>query len=158
MDNLLVLLLPIQPLVGQYHVIPNVFLTCLVIFVFFERTHDRRPYYLAIVFGILYDVFYAGVIGLYPVLFVGCVFIVRHFFVGRTPINLFSMMALMFGMIAATQWIVYFLVLTMTESRMAFMHFFQYLLFPTLIFNGLFMFATYPFLTAQFRKYKKKYE
>lgn len=155
MDNFLVLLLPIQPLVGQYQVVPNVFLTCLAMFVFFDK--GNKPYWLALAFGLLYDIFYAGLLGLYPVLFVGTVFILRKYFVGITPINLFSMIFLMWGVIAVNQWVIYFLVLTMTASRMGFMHFVQYLLFPALLFNGIFMLATYPFLVSQFRKYKKKF-
>lgn len=157
LDNLIPLWWSLQPLVGQYYVVPNVFLTCLVVYVFFE-SHPRKPYYLALLFGLLYDIFYAGVIGLYPVIFLTAVFVIRRFFVGRTPINLFSMMALMMGVIAASQWVVYFLVLTMTELRMAFLHFVQFILFPTLLFNALFMFVTYPILVNRFRLYRKKYE
>jgi len=157
LDNLIPMTWSIQPLVGQYYVVPNVFLTCLALYVFFEP-HPKKPYYMAIVFGFLYDIFYAGIIGLYPAIFVAVVFVIRRFFLGTTPINLFSMMALMLGVIASSQWVVYFLVLTMTELRMTFMHFVQFLLFPTLLFNALFMFVTYPILVNRFRAYKKKYE
>ena len=153
LDNLLVLMLPIQPIVTHYQVIPNLFLTCLVMFVFFEKSN--RPYYLAIIFGILYDIFYAGIFGLYPILFTAAVFTVKRFFVGTTPINLFSMLSLLLGVMAATEWIVYFLVLTMTDLRMTFMHFAQFVLFPTLLFNTVFIFVAYPILISQFRKYKK---
>lgn len=153
LDSLLVLFFPLQPVVGQYEVIPNLFLTCLVIFTFFDR--EKRPLFLAGIFGLLYDIFYAGLLGLYPVLFLAAVFITRRFFVGKTPVNFVSILSLLMGIIAAKEWIIYFLVLTLTGLRMSFMHFVQFLLFPTLLFNALFLLLAYPVLVNQFEKYKK---
>ena len=150
LDNLLVLFLPLQPLIGMYHVIPNAFLTCLCLFVFFDK--GRKSYVLAVVFGLLYDVYYAGTLGLYLCLFPIIVFGLRRIFTHSTPINFFSMAALMTGVIFFEEWIVYFMVLTVTPVNMSFIHFFQYILIPTLIFNALFMIAAYPVLISNFKK------
>ena len=44
LDNLLVIFLPIQPIVGHYMIIPNVFLICLALFTFYDK--GIRPLFL----------------------------------------------------------------------------------------------------------------
>ena len=63
LDNLLVIFLPIQPIAAHYMVIPNVFLICLSFFTFYDK--GVRPLIFALIFGLLYDICYTDLIGLY---------------------------------------------------------------------------------------------
>ena len=168
LDNLLVIFLPIQPLAGNYAIIPNAFLTCLCLFTLYDRgtkydqgiksfdSKGNKSYIFALVFGILYDIFYAGVFGLYTCLFLIIVYILRRFFVASIPINILSMIAMMSGVIIFEEWVVFFIVSTVIDVHQTFFQFIQYLLFPSLFFNAILMLFIYPFLSIAFKKYQQK--
>ena len=77
MDNLLVSFLPIQPMFGSYSAIPNVFLMCLCFFTFYDR--GNKALVFAIIFGILYDICYADLFGIYTCLFPIITFLLQRF-------------------------------------------------------------------------------
>jgi len=170
LDNIIVIFLPLQPLVGNYLVIPNAFLSCLCLFTFYDRGakyengvksfdyKGNKSFLLALVFGVLYDIFYTGVLGVYTCLFCIIVYILRKFFILSIPINILSMVALMTGVIIFEEWAVFFLASTIIHVPMAFLNFVQYVLFPSLFFNGLLMLFIYPILTSQFRKCQQKFD
>lgn len=156
MDNLLVSFLPIQPMFGSYTAIPNVFLMCLCFFTFYDRS--LKPLIFAIIFGILYDICYADLFGLYTCLFPIITFLIQHFISNMMPVNILSMLALFSIVIMIEEWVVYFLVNTMTVTNINGYAFLKLILFPTILFNAIIVFGLYPILKNQFRKYEKQLE
>lgn len=155
LDNLLVIFLPIQPIVGQYMIIPNVFLICLALFTFYNK--GVLPIILAFLFGLLYDICYADLIGLYTCLFPIITFILLRFISQTMPVNLLSMMALVMGVVVLEEWLVYFIVNTMKTTNMSAMTFVKFILIPTAVFNMLITIPLYPILKSQFRKYQRQF-
>ena len=155
LDNLLVIFLPIQTIVGHYMIIPNVFLICLALFTFYDK--GIRPIIFACIFGLLYDICYTDLIGLYTCLFPIITFILLRFISQTMPVNLLSMMALVMGVVIFEEWFVYFIVNTMKTTNMSFMIFIKFILIPTAIFNTLITIPLYPILKSQFRKYQRQF-
>lgn len=156
MDNLLVSFLPIQPMFGTYSAIPNVFLMCLSFFTFYDRSHKSLVF--AVIFGILYDICYADLFGIYTCLFPIITILLQRFVSNIMPVNLLSMLALFSIVIVLEEWAVYFLVNTMMVTNVSGYAFFKLILFPTVLFNGLLVLILYPILKSQFRKYQKQLE
>ncbi len=136
-------------------IIPNVFLICLAFFTFYDK--GFRPIVLAFIFGLLYDICYADLIGLYTCLFPIITIILLRFVSQTMPVNLLSMMALVMGVVVFEEWIVYFIIDTMTITNMSLMMFMKLILIPTVIFNALITIPLYPILKSQFRKYQRTY-
>lgn len=155
LDNLLVIFLPIQPIFGHYMVIPNVFLICLAFFTFYDKGFG--PLLIALIFGILYDICYADLIGLYTCLFPIITFILLRFISQTMPINILSMMALVMMVVIFEEWVVYFIVNTMKTTNMTLLMFIKLILLPTAIFNTLITIPIYPVLKRQFRKYQRDF-
>ena len=153
MDNLLVSFLPIDPIVSYYRAIPNVFLICLAFFTFYDK--GIRPFIFAFIFGFLYDVCYADLIGLYTCLFPILTFIMVRFVSQTMPINLLSMMAMVAILVMGEESIVYFIVNTMKATNMSTWTFIKYILIPTAFFNMLVTIVLYPMLKFQFKIYQK---
>ncbi|MDE5977315.1 MAG: rod shape-determining protein MreD, partial [Turicibacter sp.] len=135
LDNLLVIFLPIQPVIGQYVMIPNVFLICLALFTFYDK--GKCPMIFAIIFGLLYDICYADVLGLYICLFPIITFILIRFISPLMPVNILAMIALVLGLVIFEEGSVYFIVNTMVTTNMSTMIFVKFILIPTAIFNML---------------------
>ncbi|MGL4336858.1 MAG: rod shape-determining protein MreD [Turicibacter sp.] len=156
MDNLLVNFLPIQPIFSHYIAIPDVFLSCLIMFIFFDK--DRKVIWLAFIFGMLYDVSYADLFGLYTFIFPTLTFIIQRLLSQTMPVNIFSMLALLTIAIISEEWLVYFVVDTMKVTNMPLSSFLGSILIPTVLFNAGLFFITYPILKIQFKKYVHKLE
>ena len=136
MDNLLVSFLPIQPMFGSYSAIPNVFLMCLCFFTFYDR--GNKALVFAIIFGILYDICYADLFGIYTCLFPIITFLLQRFVSNSMPVNILSMLAL-FSIVSGYAFV-------------------KLILFPTLLFNSLVVLVLYPILKSQFGRYQKQLE
>ena len=156
MDNLLVSFLPIQPMFGSYSAIPNVFLMCLCFFTFYDR--GNKALVFAIIFGILYDICYADLFGIYTCLFQIITFLLQRFVSNSMPVNILSMLALFSIVIVIEEWAVYFLVNTMMVTNVSGYAFVKLILFPTLLFNSLVVLVLYPILKSQFGRYQKQLE
>lgn len=154
LDNLLVIFLPIQPIVSHYMVIPNVFLICLSFFSFYDKGY--RPLIFSLIFGLLYDICYTDLIGLYTCLFPIITIILLRFISQIMPINILAMMALVIGVVIFEEWIVYFIVNTMETTNVSLMTFLKFILIPTAIFNGILTIPLYPILKTQFKKYQSE--
>ena len=153
LDNLLVIFLPIQPIFGAYMVIPNVFLICLSFFTFYDK--GFRPLLIAFIFGVLYDICYADLIGLYTCLFPIITFILLRLVSQTMPVNILSMMALVMMVVIFEEWFIYFIVNTMKTTNMSLLTFIKMILIPTAIFNTIITIPIYPILKRQFKKYQR---
>lgn len=156
LDNLLVIFLPIQPMFGQYMAIPCIFLISLCFFTFYDKSY--RAIMIAVIFGILYDVCYADLIGLYTCLFPIITILVQRFIAGTMPVNILSMLGLMSVIIIFEQWVVYFLVNTMMITNMNTYFFIKLILIPTVLFNAVALIPLYPILKNQFQNYQRHLE
>lgn len=154
LDNLLVLFLPIQPLVGHYIMVPSTLLMGLCLFAFYEK--GKRPLIFAGVLGVLYDLYFTGAFGVYTCIFLISVYVLQQFVAYKIPVNFISMMAIMAASIIFQEVVVYFLVFTMTDINTAPMHFVQYILFASLFLNLFLLMILYPVLTKQFKKYSEE--
>lgn len=154
LDNLLVIFLPIQPIAAHYMVIPNVFLICLSFFTFYDK--GVRPLIFALIFGLLYDICYTDLIGLYTCLFPIITILLVRFISQIMPINILAMIALVIGVVVFEEWIVYFIVNTMETTNVSLIAFIKFILIPTAIFNGLITIPLYPILKTQFKKYQRE--
>ena len=156
LDNLLILFLPIQPIVGNYIVVPNVLLSALCIFCFFDKKNIAPI--IAGVFGAFHDLYGNNLFGLYTTLFLLTTVVIKKYVVPSTPINFFSVFYITTTSIIVQEWTTYFLVTTITNRNMTFIDFLQYRLFISIIFNLLTLLISYPFLKKSFEKYHKKNE
>jgi len=156
LDNLLVIFLPLQPAIGQYVIIPNAFLTCLCIFAFFDKRN--KGFTLALIFGIFYDLYYTNLIGLHAALFPLLIMILKKWVVPNTPINFLSIFYITSVAIIVGEWFHYFMVVTVMDIQMSFLHFAQHILFISVLFNALLLLPLYPILTKAFKKYNAKLE
>ncbi|HAX72693.1 MAG TPA: rod shape-determining protein MreD [Firmicutes bacterium] len=152
LDNILVNSFSIQPIFHRFSAIPNVFLMCLIMFIFFDRS--QKIYIFAFVFGLLYDICYADLFGLYVLLFPCITFIVQKTLAQIMPVNILSILALLSICIAFEETCVYFLVQTMYTTNMSLIQFITYLLTPTILFNGVILLFMYPILKSQFKIYQ----
>ena len=150
MDNLIVYFLPIQPIYEYYIVIPNVLLTSLVLFCFY----DRNDYILGIaaILGLMYDICYADLLGLYLFVFILVVYLVKRYMINLMPVNLLSILGLMNICIVIKEGIVYFIVQTLKGTNLMMSEFATTVLVPTLLVNLIIVTITYFVLKPQFRQ------
>ena len=153
-DNLVVLFLPIQPIYMHYSVIPNILLTSLVLFTFYDR--NNKVYFITIILGLLYDICYADLVGLYLFVFSVVIFLVRRYVTNLMPVNLLSVIGLMSLAITIKEWLVYFIVETMKGTNLTFFEFATSLLVPTVLVNILIVGICYPIFKSQFRQYERE--
>lgn len=113
---------------------------------------------IAVIFGILYDVCYADLIGLYTCLFPIITILVQRFIAGTMPVNILSMLGLMSVIIIFEQWVVYFLVNTMMTTNINTYFFIKLILIPTVLFNAVALIPLYPILKNQFHNYQRHLE
>ncbi len=152
-DNLLVQFLPIQPIYEHYVAIPNVLLTSLVMFTFYDREH--KIYGITAILALLYDICYADLIGLYVFVFIIIIIVIERFVVHLMPVNLLSMIGLVSLCIVGKEWLVYFMVETMKGTQLSFFEFVVDILIPTVLFNISVILLSYPIFKHQFRQYDK---
>ena len=133
LDNLLVIFFPIQPIFGNYLVVPYLLLIGLCIYTFYDE--KNYSFWLAIVFGLIYDIFATNLLGLYIIMFPTMVMLIKKRLVEVTPVNFISIFYVSTVAILAVEIIVYTFVRIITARNMTLLEFAQYRLFITLIFN-----------------------
>jgi len=133
LDNLLVIFFPIQPLIGNYLVIPYLLLIGLCIYTFYDE--KNYSFWLALIFGFIYDIYAANLLGIYIILFPVMTTVIKRRLVEVTPVNFISIFYVSMVGILSVEVIVYILVRTITNRAVSVWEFTQYRLLITLIFN-----------------------
>ena len=133
MDNLMVLFFPIQPIFGNYSVVPYLLLIGVCLYVFYDEK-NYAPW-LAFVFGLVYDMYGTNLLGMYATMFPIIVILIKKNIVPITPVNFVSIFYVSTVAILAVETIIYILVMMITTRSMSIFAFVQYRLVITLIFN-----------------------
>lgn len=154
LDNLMVLFFPIQPIFGDYNVIPY----ALLIGVCLSAFYDEKNYspWIAFVFGLVYDMYGTNLLGLYATLFPIIVILIKRNLVPITPVNFVSIFYVSTVAIASVESIIYILVRVITSRSMSVFAFVQYRLIITLIFNILLLAILYIPLVKILRSKEEK--
>jgi len=140
-DNLMVIFLPIRPVFGDYQVVPYLLLIGICLATFFdEKNHVPL---LAVIFGLIYDMYATNLLGLYGVMFLVVVNVVKNKLVPVTPVNFVSIFYIVIVAIFTIEIIVYTFVTVITNQAVAIWAFVQYRLIITLIFNTVLLVLSY---------------
>ena len=131
-DNLMVVFFPIQPIFGNYIVVPYLLLIGICLSAFYDKKNYAS--WLAFVFGLIYDIYGTNLLGLYSTMFLIIVILIKKI-VPITPVNFVSIFYVSTVAILAVETIIYFLVMIITTRTMSIFGFIQYRLVITLIFN-----------------------
>lgn len=158
-DNILVIFFPIQPVFGNYILIPYLLLIGICVSVFYDESNYTL--WTALAFGLIYDIYVANLLGLYVVMFPIIVLLIKKYVVSITPINFISISYISVVSILAVETIVYFLVMMIIPTRslsfIGMMDFIQHRLVITLIFNLLLLVIVYvPLIRFLKPKHTKK--
>ena len=84
LDNLLVIFLPIQPIVASLYGYSKCFFNLLIFFTFYDK--GLNPLYFCIIFGLLYDICYTDLIGIYTCLFPIITFLIQIYFANHAEL------------------------------------------------------------------------
>lgn len=159
LDNIIVIFFPIQPIFGQYILIPYLLLIGICLSVFYDEG-NYSPW-LAFVFGFIYDIYAANLIGLYAVMFPIIVLLIKKHIVPVTPVNFVSIFYISMVSILTVETIVFVLVMIIMPTRslniLSMIDFIQHRLIITLIFNLFLLILFYLPLTKFLKpKHEKK--
>ena len=141
LDNLMVIFFEIQPLFGDYLVIPYFLLMGICLQVFYDEK-DYAPW-LAFVFGLIYDMYGANLLGMYATMFPIIVLLIKKNIVPNTPVNFVSIFYVSTVAILTVETIVYILVMMITTRSMSIVSFIQHRLIITLVFNTILLAIVY---------------
>jgi len=140
-DNLIVIFFPIQPLFGNYSVVPYVLLIGVCLYSFYDEK-NQGPW-LALAFGLVYDMYGANLLGLYATMFPIIVILIKKNIVPITPVNFVSIFYVSTVAILTVETIIYVFVMTITTRSLSIFGFIQYRLIITMIFNTILLAIVY---------------
>jgi len=132
-DNLIVIFFPIQPIFGNYRVVPYLLLIGICLYAFYDKKNYAT--WLALAFGLIYDIYAVNLLGLYATIFPIIVILIKKYIVEITPVNFVSIFYVTTVAILMVETIVYILVVIITRQTVTVFEFIQYRLIITLIFN-----------------------
>ena len=141
MDNLMVVFFPIQPILGNYIVVPYLLLIGVCLYAFYDEKNHAPP--LALAFGLIYDMYGTNLLGLYATMFPVIVILIKNKVVPITPVNFVSIFYVSIVAILSVETIIYILVIIITARSMSIFGFIQHRLIITLVFNTLLLAIVY---------------
>jgi len=140
-DNIIVIFFPIQPLFGNYNVVPYVLLIGVCLYSFYDEK-NQAPW-LALALGLVYDMYATNLLGLYATMFPIIVILIKKKIVPITPVNFVSIFYVSTVAILVVETIIYIFVRVITVRSMSVFGFIQYRLVITLIFNTILLAIVY---------------
>jgi len=153
LDNLLGIIFPLRSLFGNYVVVPYLTLIGFCIHSFYDE--NDRLLWVALVFGLVYDMFGANLLGLYSSIFPLLVFIMKKYIVPVTPINFVSLFYIVAVAILAVETVIYLFVMIITSVTTTPWAFIQYRLVITIVFNIIILTILYPILIRLLKPKKR---
>lgn len=158
-DNIIVIFFPVQSIFVDYTIVPYMLLAGMCIAVFYDEKNYTT--WLAVIFGLIYDVYGSNLIGIYTVIFPIIILLMKKYIVPVTPVNFVSIFYAMTVSILAVEIVIYFLVMIIIPTRSLSLHghinFIQYRLILTLIFNMCLLAVSYwPLVKFLKPKHEKK--
>lgn len=135
-DNALMVFFPLQSLLGGYIVVPYLVLIGVCLHPFFDD-EKNHAFWLAIFFGLIYDMFGANLIGFYATIFPILVVTIKKRIVATTPVNFISIFYIVTVAITIIELILYVLAIFILGRTVSILDFVQHRLVATVVFNGL---------------------
>lgn len=146
-------LLPHQLLMGAYMIVPHwLFVILIYIAIFYDRNDTYYAVLYALIFGLLFDVVYTGVLGVYMFSYALVIYIVR----GLKKLlqgNFYVLLLLSAFGIAIAELSIYTIFVVIGLVDMPIETYLLNRLIPTVLMNLLFLIVIYPFIIKPMRKW-----
>lgn len=146
-------LLPYQLLMGSYTIVPHwLFITLVYIAIFYDRNDTYYAVLYALIFGLLIDVVYTGILGVYMISYALVIYIVR----GLKKMlqgNFYVLLLLAAFGIAIAEISIYTIFTVIGLADMPLETYLINRLVPTILLNLLFLIVIYPFTVKRMRKW-----
>lgn len=156
MEGVALELLPSTFINGDWNIIPHwVLIFLILIAMFYDRTDTYVSVAYAIIFGLLFDIVYTEIIGVYMFTYAVIIYLI-HGLMKFLHDNFYVTLGMMIGGMIATDGLIYFIYIVIGMVDSPWNDYFIYRLVPTLIANLLFLIIIYPF-TKLLVKWRKEY-
>lgn len=146
MEGVALELLPARLVNGDLLIVPHwVLMYLLYVLMYYDKENTFTSVFLAVVFGLMIDTVYTGVLGVYMFTYALVVYIL-HGLKTLLQANLYVTLLLGFLGIVLSDFLIYstFLVIDITDSTIK--HYIIYRLVPTVVANLTFLLILYPFV------------
>lgn len=146
MEGVALELLPARLVHGDLLIVPHWVLVYLVyVLIYYDKENTYTSVFLAIIFGLMIDIVYTGVLGVYMFTYALVVYIIHGL---KTLLQSNLYVTLLFGFlgIVLSDLMIYsaFLIIDITEATVK--HYLMYRLIPTIVANLIFLLILYPFV------------
>lgn len=146
-------LLPHQLLMGTYMIVPHwLFVILIYIAIFYDRNDTYYAVLYALIFGLLFDVVYTGVLGVYMFSYALVIYIVR----GLKKMlqgNFYVLLLLSAFGIAIAELSIYTIFVVIGQADIPVETYLLNRLVPTILMNLLFLIVIYPIMIKPMRKW-----
>ncbi|MEN1970481.1 rod shape-determining protein MreD [Lentibacillus sp. N15] len=149
-------LLPARLVTGELLIIPHwafIFLVCVTIFYDKENTYTSVLY--AVIFGLLIDIVYTGILGVYMFIYALVIYIV-HGLKKLLHANFYVTLLLGFIGIMLSDMLIYIIYSVIDITETTFHHYFIYRFIPTVLANLLFLLVLYPLVKKPLEKWREE--
>lgn len=147
-------LLPAKLVTSHLYMIPHwVLIVLVLVAVFYDTENTHAAVLYGLIFGLVIDIVYTGVLGIYMFTYGICIYLIhslsRFFHANILSSLLMGILAIMFADASIH------LLFSMIEiADMAWGNYFLYRLLPTIVANMLFLLLFYPLLAKRFEIWK----
>lgn len=149
-------LLPAKIVLGDTFIIPH---WALAVLLYYALFYDREDTYYAImyagIFGLLIDIVYTSVLGVYMFSYAFVIFLV-HSIRNRFQGNIYVTMLLGIFSIVIADLIIHSIYLAAGLSTVAWSSYFGWRLLPTVLLNLIFLIVLYPLLANRLDRWQKE--
>lgn len=149
-------LLPARLVTGDLLIVPHWALVFLVLIsIFYDRENTYAAVIYGIIFGLLIDVVYTGVLGVYMFTYAFVIYIV-HGFKKLLHANFYVTLLLGFIGIALSDIAIYLIFTVIGFTDIVWKHYVMYRLMPTILANLLFLTVLYPLVRKRLVKWREE--
>jgi|SRR5690625_1536560 len=132
-----------------------VFIFIFYIALYYDTENTYNGVILAIIFGLLIDIVYTDVLGVYMFAYFVAIYII--FIMGRSlQINLLGAIILGIVGIVIVDFIIYFIYYFIGVTYMTINHYAYYRLLPTVLANVIFVIILYPLLSKRLKRWQER--
>lgn len=150
-------LLPATIAIGETYLIPHwVFIVLLFYAMFYDREHTYYSIIYAAIFGLLIDIVYTNVLGVYMFSYALVIYLL-HEIAKVLHGNIIVMILLGAFGIAIVDVLINTIYLVIGVSDVIWSTYLLYRLLPTVLLNLLFLIPFYPLMTAQLKKWQREH-
>lgn len=139
-------LLPARLINGDLLIVPHwVLMYLMYVLMYYDKENTFTSVFLAVVFGLMIDTVYTGILGVYMFTYALVVYII-HGFKTLLQANLYVTLLLGLLAIVLSDFMIYFTFLIIDITDITIKHYVIYRLVPTVIANLVFLLILYPFV------------